>query len=586
MRLSFIILAIVILFSTSLQISAKEVETQTSGSQKINAQTANNELIIHQIYQLVDDRNPNSPVFQQALQSNNEKLIKIALIGLGRIGGKTVIKTIVPFLKSNNETFRQHAAFALSINGNKEASHYLWQQLKNEKSELVKKEIYLGLGALGGNHLISKMLAHLDEEKSAVSRAYLFQGLAIALTFHRGLKDDYSKVDYKKLLSIFAKGDKHNAMAGYFLNRVPNIENYITSQDLLAISKKNLSPEAKINLTRLITKTTSKKQQGNRELLTWVIEQSESSNLPIKLSAIYAYKNLTDIPQTLIQLGKLQADKNPIVAHTALNTLAISELNSEHLIKLLKNQLKNKNDAMVVEAIGGLIKRQDKEKMSWVVKLFPHPSSYVKISLINKLFTKSKTDFENLIRHFTQDPNQEVANYAKQKLAQIQDHKNNIKNSKEKNLVAKSPSFAEAMKATEKVAVIKTAQGDIKIQLLSDAPFTSWHFLNNAKLGHYKNSYFSRVIGNFVAQGGDTIGDLEGSSKKTIREEINFVPHDKLTVGMATSGKDTGTSQFFINTARNPHLDRNYTVFARVIAGEDLVMQMTNGLKILNVEVE
>ena len=93
------------------------------------------------------------------------------------------------------------------------------------------------------------------------------------------------------------------------------------------------------------------------------------------------------------------------------------------------------------------------------------------------------------------------------------------------------------------------------------------------------------MIGNFVVQGGDDIGNGEGSSGKIIREEINFIPHELMTVGMATGGKDTGSSQFFINTGRNLHLDRNYTVFGKVIQGQDNVLSMTHGEKIISVEI-
>ena len=215
--------------------------------------------------------------------------------------------------------------------------------------------------------------------------------------------------------------------------------------------------------------------------------------------------------------------------------------------------------------------------MSWMLKFLRHPSTFIQINLISQLKNKSETEFDNFIRSFTKSPNKEVVAYAQSRLD---------KKEPPKESVAESPSYAEAIKAAGKQVTLKTEAGNIVIELLTDAPYTSWHFINNAKLGNFTNSYFSRVIGNFVAQGGDTIGDLQGSSGKTIREEINFLAHKPMTVGMATAGKDTGSSQFFINTARNPHLDRNYTVFGKVVAGQELVMEMTNGLKVLSVAVD
>ncbi len=54
----------------------------------------------------------------------------------------------------------------------------------------------------------------------------------------------------------------------------------------------------------------------------------------------------------------------------------------------------------------------------------------------------------------------------------------------------------------------------------------------------------------------------------------NFVAHTKGTVGMATTGKDTGGSQFFFNTADNIHLNGRYTIFARAIKGLHVVEKL------------
>ena len=147
-----------------------------------------------------------------------------------------------------------------------------------------------------------------------------------------------------------------------------------------------------------------------------------------------------------------------------------------------------------------------------------------------------------------------------------------------------SPPFEIALKASDKILRLKTTAGNIDIKLNKQAIFTAANFLELARKGYYDNSYFSRVIGNFVAQGGDTIGDGNGSSNLSIREEISYLSHKIGSVGMATSGKDTGDSQFFINTANNTHLDRNYTVFAEVIDGLNNALKLSNGDKIISIE--
>src|SRR5205823_3174852 len=78
---------------------------------------------------------------------------------------------------------------------------------------------------------------------------------------------------------------------------------------------------------------------------------------------------------------------------------------------------------------------------------------------------------------------------------------------------------------------------------------------------------FHRVVPNFVAQGGDPRGDGFGGSPDLVREEISQVSHLRGTLGMATQGKDTASSQIFINHGWNVSLDGRYTVFAEVLFG-------------------
>ncbi len=130
-----------------------------------------------------------------------------------------------------------------------------------------------------------------------------------------------------------------------------------------------------------------------------------------------------------------------------------------------------------------------------------------------------------------------------------------------------SPSFVEAEAATQKVVTLTTSQGVIELTMLPDAPLTALNFVTLAEAGFYDGLSFHRVISNFVAQGGDPSGSGYGGPDRFVREELSQVSHGKGIVGMATAGKDTGSSQFYINLAPNLHLDQHYTAFAEVTAG-------------------
>jgi cyclophilin family peptidyl-prolyl cis-trans isomerase/HEAT repeat protein len=140
--------------------------------------------------------------------------------------------------------------------------------------------------------------------------------------------------------------------------------------------------------------------------------------------------------------------------------------------------------------------------------------------------------------------------------------------------------------ARNPIAVIHTRKGDIRIELyLKDAPMTVDNFVQLARSGFYNGLTFMRVVPNFVIQGGDPRGDMNGGPGYQIRCEINLRSYETGTVGMALSGKDTGGSQFFITHSPQPHLDGGYTVFGQVIDGMDVVNRIARDDRIERVEI-
>jgi len=127
-------------------------------------------------------------------------------------------------------------------------------------------------------------------------------------------------------------------------------------------------------------------------------------------------------------------------------------------------------------------------------------------------------------------------------------------------------------------AVVTTTKGSFTMELLpSEAPLTVDNFVQLAQRNYFRGITIHRVVPNFVIQDGDPRGDGNGGPGYQIRCEINQVPYDRATVGMALSGKDTGGSQWFVTHAPQPHLDGGYTVFGRVTEGMDVVDKIERG---------
>ena len=130
---------------------------------------------------------------------------------------------------------------------------------------------------------------------------------------------------------------------------------------------------------------------------------------------------------------------------------------------------------------------------------------------------------------------------------------------------------------SEGQAVIKTSKGNIILELLKDeAPGSVTNFAQLVKQGFLNNKNFHRVVPNFVIQGGCPRGDGYGGLDYTIRSELSNRHYDKEGyVGMASSGRHTEGTQFFITHSPTLHLDGRYTIFAKVIEGMDVVHQIT-----------
>ena len=137
------------------------------------------------------------------------------------------------------------------------------------------------------------------------------------------------------------------------------------------------------------------------------------------------------------------------------------------------------------------------------------------------------------------------------------------------------------------VATLKTAKGDIVIQLYADkTPLTVNNFVFLAQHGWYDGITFHRVITGFAAQTGDPSGTGYGGPGYFIPDEI--VPELKYDgpgwVGMSNAGPDTNGSQFFISLGALPQYDGKYTLFGKVVSGMAVVESLTPRDPNLNAE--
>ena len=148
------------------------------------------------------------------------------------------------------------------------------------------------------------------------------------------------------------------------------------------------------------------------------------------------------------------------------------------------------------------------------------------------------------------------------------------------------------LSAEENTMILKLKDGEVKIELFPDvAPGHVKRIKELANSGKYDGVVFHRVIDGFMAQTGDvqfgnsdskefnlSRAGMGGSDLPDLKAEFNNLPHERGTLSMARSqNPDSANSQFFICFQPAPFLDRQYTVFGKVLEGMEFVDKIKRG---------
>jgi len=138
-----------------------------------------------------------------------------------------------------------------------------------------------------------------------------------------------------------------------------------------------------------------------------------------------------------------------------------------------------------------------------------------------------------------------------------------------------------------RVLRLRTTRGDLTIALRPDvAPLTSSSLAALARRGFYDGLSFHRVVPDFVVQGGDPRGDGDGGPGWSLPDEHSPLRFERGTLGIATSGPETGGSQFFLCHSRQPHLDGRYTVAGQLRSGDEVLDALQPGDTIVSATAE
>lgn len=503
-----------------------------------------------------DKRKVEAVMFEYALECDDHKTVKTALMALGRIGGQEAADLIQTQLNHKKSDVRKTAAFAAGISLTHDIALELAKQLRQEEEEEVQEELALAIGNLGHEQSAEILYEVINSSKSDAAARGAMQGLGILALFHRDKLTNKQNLDVDKVVEYLANS-KTALEASFLLARVP----LINSGHLEKVMKiaDDLDEDPQAYAIRAI---------GNlkpKEHFDWLYEKALTDDIGIKVSAIQALGKLPigDDGQ-VAKMNQLILSEDTIAALTALQTSAKWMILND-LIKVTGN----KNSWLQAQAFNAINDPKPESVQQLAAEWVKAEDPNLQRAAID-FYVKQNN--KSTLESFAKSDKEIIANGAKRKLGIYQEQKTNPKETPKE--LAKLP----------KKLTLKTTKGDIVIKLYSDTPYTSANFVQLAKEGFYDGTFFHRVIPNFVAQGGSKFGDGSGSVDFSIREELNSRSHRYGTIGMATSGKDTAGGQFFINLAPNLHLDSNYTVFGKVIRGMDVALKLEQNDQIIRIK--
>jgi cyclophilin family peptidyl-prolyl cis-trans isomerase len=322
-----------------------------------------------------------------------------------------------------------------------------------------------------------------------------------------------------------------------------------------------------------------------------VAEILKSQN-PIEQSAAIASLAILKTPDHFAQLSSFLKQKQPQLISEAIEQVAL--LDSEQIPENIKSDLKElikTKDVGLIAFISELAKSKEwKDFRTPLVEIYSSfqtdETTETKTTLLSSLSVIG-TDAEiPLLNSALNDNSRWVVAAAAQAIKAITGTAPKKSVPLNNRIVDLTPQFDQIKSALTKTVILKTNRGEIEIQFFEEAPLTTYKIIELVRSNFYSGKIFHRVVPNFVAQGGDPRGDGFGGPGFLIRDEVSSLNHERGTLGIATSGKDTGGSQFFFNLGPNYHLNGRYTVFAKIISGLEVMDKLEVGDYIISASIK
>ena len=504
------------------------------------------------------------------LASDDIELVNKTLMVVGNIGGSKAGAFIAEKLQDPRAEVRGVAAFAAGIAGDKSMFEVLKVAVGKEKAPDVAARMYHAMGYMASETMRPYFALELLGTSDRTILRGILDGYMQSIVYAKAKASELPYTNFNAILDIAAGDDDAAAAAAYFLGRVLELSTVLQPEAVVKSINTSKSKTARMHLVRVLGQMDG---DNSVAILPYLSDPAGA----IRLEAIKGMGKARD-PLHIIALQSASVSEFAVLRKAAIDVFTASDdIAFVYQGKILMDKGLSDPSIWVQGASLRGVARISKDGAEHIAATwFDVSGSYRKGYAVEML--ANSEPFKQDIEFLAEDG---FNPYLQAKARAVLEMPEIVHDTKPRPVVT----YEEAIQAGLSTLRFETTKGVIRVQLSDKAPFTSHNFVTLAREKVFDGMLFHRVIGNFVAQAGERITPLH-EDWGSIREEWSELRNEIGTVGLATSGKDTGTRQFFFNTANNRHLDGRYTVFGKVIEGLNVMMRLEEGDRIITALVE
>ena len=498
-----------------------------------------------------------------------------------------LLNILLPILKSTNISAKE--LFAASFTLYRAGSS---NKIKEYLIPLIKNELKKSRKVTFANQSLTYLMGFLRELKYFPDDLHLFENLINTNIFD-------VKVEATKLLCYYPF--KNAKTLKLYLSLLNDKNPNVSRQAAISIKNIKLDKNFQVQLKNFI------KQKLNDDSLTENCRgelflsylslfpsnfEESFKNFPLNLShrflylAASKYNSSRNALNYLVQNYPTETIKNRLVILQSVLEFQKEFKANPELTKFLLNTISSNQPAIISissEEVDSSFISSNKSLIKDIIikqanKYKNNSDFYESLLSLNSLSKKIGKEFESKVLNILKSSRL----YSVKKMTIPSGHSSKNKFSKEDENFSKF--WSNAFKYS--YAEIKTSKGSFKIKLLPMfAPISTGNFCLLSQKHFFNNNAFHRVVPGFVVQCGDPSETGWGGPGYDIVSEFSYLNYKTGMVGMASAGKDTEGSQWFVTTGNFPHLNGRYTIFGEVVSGLKNIYTIDQGDKILSINL-